>query len=221
MHDAGCSVTGAYGSQTFSVLDAALLWFGMDLKRLPHYGQHEWIVRLTRHRKVYDFACLLLSGMEKGSIKVKEASPLSQIPDSWRGTLGSMPGNLDPSRTLVDGAELVKLAIARGQKPTFLAPLLVEQTTQIVGAEHPSSVDPPKPRSARDAEIKRILATQEPGQDVSWKCFCDTVRDNADGWIKKSQSSTKKGFSDKSIQRAVRHLEGRHRTIRTKRFVPS
>jgi hypothetical protein len=59
--------------------------------------------------------------------------------------------------------------------------------------------------SSRDDEItRRLRANEVPGENISWKEFCDGVRDRCGGWIKKGKPN--RGFSDKQIQRMVREL---------------
>jgi hypothetical protein len=55
--------------------------------------------------------------------------------------------------------------------------------------------------SPRDAEIARRLRKGErPGSNITWKQFCDGVRENADGG---TCDRPNWGFSDKQIRRAV------------------
>src|SRR5262249_5784923 len=52
----------------------------------------------------------------------------------------------------------------------------------------------------------RLKKEAQPGQDQSWKTFCDAVRDDTDGWTQGPRRRPKRGFSDKTIQRAVSDL---------------
>jgi hypothetical protein len=57
------------------------------------------------------------------------------------------------------------------------------------------------------AAIERRLAEgADPPLTVSWPQFCDTIRDDADGWIDKHKGKIKRRFSDKTINRATRRL---------------
>jgi hypothetical protein len=63
---------------------------------------------------------------------------------------------------------------------------------------------------ARDEAIKKRLSEGvRPGQDGQWpwKTFCDVIRDEADGWIGSRGPRPNKGFSDRSIKRAVAKLQ--------------
>jgi hypothetical protein len=60
-------------------------------------------------------------------------------------------------------------------------------------------------RPTRDREIRRRLtAGEHPGKNIEWKPFCDGVRNRCDGWISTAKAKKPaRGFSDKSIKRAV------------------
>jgi hypothetical protein len=65
----------------------------------------------------------------------------------------------------------------------------------------------PQPQSLnrpRDVAIrKRLTAGQRPPHSISWKEFCNVVRDDADGWIGDKLAL---GFSQKQIERAVKDI---------------
>ena len=111
---------------SISVFDASLLWFDENPRdeAAGGYGLHGWITLLTRNRASYDLAYELLSEIARGSIKAKQISRLAGLPQSWKETLGSLPGDLDPRGTKVAIGDLVKFAIDRNQKPEFLAHLI-------------------------------------------------------------------------------------------------
>jgi hypothetical protein len=111
---------------SISVFDASLLWFDENPRdeAARGYGLHGWITLLTRNRASYDLAYELLSEIAGGSIKAKQISRLAGLPQSWKETLGSLPGDLDPRGTKVAIGDLVKFAIDRNQKPEFLAHLI-------------------------------------------------------------------------------------------------
>jgi hypothetical protein len=52
----------------------------------------------------------------------------------------------------------------------------------------------------------RLKKGAQPGQDQSWKKFCDAIRDDANGWTQGADRRPKRGFSDKAIQRAASKL---------------
>ena len=57
----------------------------------------------------------------------------------------------------------------------------------------------------RDGEIKRMLrAGHVPGKTITWKEFCDRLRDRCGGWLKKGQP--KRGFTDRHIRRRIDHF---------------
>jgi hypothetical protein len=51
---------------------------------------------------------------------------------------------------------------------------------------------------------RRLEANEQPGTNVPWKLFCDSVRADCDGWADSKQNKPKRGFGDKSIERIVR-----------------
>lgn len=63
----------------------------------------------------------------------------------------------------------------------------------------------PRTPKGRDYIIRdRLLGRDDPGQNISWKEFCDAVRDAAGGWVAdKHDGRTRRGFSDKTIRRIV------------------
>jgi hypothetical protein len=64
---------------------------------------------------------------------------------------------------------------------------------------------PPKRVTPLEAAIsKRLAAGEQPGTTIQWQPFCDSVRDDCDGWTDSKQKISKRRFSDKSIQRIVR-----------------
>jgi hypothetical protein len=64
----------------------------------------------------------------------------------------------------------------------------------------------PDPLSAngKQAVIRRLLAKHNPPRDISWKEFCDLVRNQGHGWFKPGKPAP--GFSDKQISRVVKDL---------------
>ena len=67
------------------------------------------------------------------------------------------------------------------------------------------------PKKKGRADFHKMIALRlkkgaQPGQDQSWKTFCDAVRDDTDGWTQGPRRRPKRGFSDKTIQRAVSDL---------------
>ena len=63
----------------------------------------------------------------------------------------------------------------------------------------------PAPTADRDRVIsEKLRSSQIPGRNVSWKKFCDDVRDKCNGWRAKGKPTW--GFSDKQIQRHVKDL---------------
>ena len=114
-------------SLTISVYEAALQWFGKN----PHegfeqYGYYGWIILLTRDREVRDVACTILSAIEARELPAVRRSYLSGIPRSFAETLGSMPGNLDPHKTMVTLDALATFAKASGETPQFLTHVVPE-----------------------------------------------------------------------------------------------
>ena len=112
-------------SNLVSIFDAALMWFDKD----PHesfsgYGLHGWIIPLTRDREVRDLVHDLLSEIESGRMRAVRSGQLHGIPQSWKQTLGDLPGNRDPRYTMVTAQALAKFAADRGEKPEFLAHLI-------------------------------------------------------------------------------------------------
>jgi hypothetical protein len=60
----------------------------------------------------------------------------------------------------------------------------------------------------REVIRKHLQNGNAPGSTIRWKSFCDKVRDDCDGWADKKERRSKRGYSDKSIQRAVRLIKG-------------
>src|SRR5215510_8617889 len=58
--------------------------------------------------------------------------------------------------------------------------------------------------SPRDAAVVKVLKAGRPPNKISWKEFCDRVRDDADGWVGDRPAF---GFSDKQIRRVVKALD--------------
>jgi hypothetical protein len=57
---------------------------------------------------------------------------------------------------------------------------------------------------ARDAAISnRLTRGEQPGSTVPWKQFCDSVRDDCDGWADRKQKRPKRGFGDRTIKRVA------------------
>ena len=54
--------------------------------------------------------------------------------------------------------------------------------------------------------ITHLMKTHQPGRTIAWDLFCDTVRDNCDGWKDRKNRNSKRGFSDKTINRFVKSL---------------
>jgi hypothetical protein len=100
------------------------------------------------------------------------------------------PGkDIDPRGTIIWTSDLAMLAAERGERPKYLRHLL------------------PGQKLSRDAAIEALLAEGvRPGRDPSWpwKRFCAEIRDKADGWINRGEGKSKRGFSDKAIERATR-----------------
>jgi hypothetical protein len=135
----------APSSLTVSVYQAALLWFGKDPhERLKQYGEHDWIILLTRDRDVRDIACAILFEIECGHLPVVRTSWLSGLPASWAPTLGSLPGNRDPRGTTVTLGNLKSFATRRGDNPGFLDDVFPEPApgplTHSGGAGRPSGM---------------------------------------------------------------------------------
>jgi hypothetical protein len=62
--------------------------------------------------------------------------------------------------------------------------------------------------SHRDAVIKAKLdAGMSPGRNITWKEFCDDVRDKCNGWRAKGKPAW--GFGDKQIKRIFNDLRGK------------
>jgi hypothetical protein len=61
---------------------------------------------------------------------------------------------------------------------------------------------------------RRLAANEQPGTNVQWQTFCDSVRNDCNGWADSNSKLKipKRGFGDKSIQRIV----GQHRTPQSK-----
>jgi hypothetical protein len=62
----------------------------------------------------------------------------------------------------------------------------------------------PLSSGAKVAVIRRLLAKHNPPRNISWKEFCDLVRDQGHGWFKPGRPAL--GFSDKQIFRTVKAL---------------
>ncbi len=54
--------------------------------------------------------------------------------------------------------------------------------------------------------VAQRLKSERPGSTISWVQFCDSVRDDCDGWKDHKSRMPKRGFSDKTIQRVVTDL---------------
>ena len=50
---------------------------------------------------------------------------------------------------------------------------------------------------------KRLAAGEEPGRTVQWNTFCNSVRNDCDGWANPKKTVPERGFGDKSIKRVV------------------
>jgi hypothetical protein len=63
----------------------------------------------------------------------------------------------------------------------------------------------PRTPKGRDDVIRQfLLRGDDPGQNISWKEFCDAVRDAAGGWVvDKRDRRARRGFNDKAIGREV------------------
>ena len=58
--------------------------------------------------------------------------------------------------------------------------------------------------------IRKMLAEHNPPRTISWKEFCDRVRDECNGWIKTGgKLKPGPGFSQKQIQRIVKDLRAK------------
>jgi len=115
-------------SDVISVFEASLLWFNKipNVQEVRGYGAYGWIVLLTRDQHVYNLACEILHGIERGDIAAVRTSWLGDIPPSWKLRLGSIPANRDPCRTTVTIAELINFAIKRDKSPKFISDLIVK-----------------------------------------------------------------------------------------------
>jgi hypothetical protein len=142
-------------SDLVSIFDAALMWFDKDPRQsFSNYGLHGWIIPLTRDREVRDLVHDLLLEIEGGRMRTVRSGQLQGIPQSWKQTLGDLPGNRDPRHTMVTAQALAKFAAERGEKPEFLAHLIDEKAPS-VSADRPT---PPEPRPAPDAKINEAIA---------------------------------------------------------------
>jgi hypothetical protein len=54
--------------------------------------------------------------------------------------------------------------------------------------------------------IMHLMKAHQPGRNMPWDVFCDTVRDNCDGWTDRKNRKPKRGFGDKTIKRFVKSL---------------
>src|SRR6202035_516011 len=54
------------------------------------------------------------------------------------------------------------------------------------------------------AIARRLEAGQQPGSTERWPQFCDTVRDDCNGWVDKKKGSYKRRFGEKTIKRIVK-----------------
>jgi hypothetical protein len=57
--------------------------------------------------------------------------------------------------------------------------------------------------------LNRLATGEEPGRTVQWATFCDSVRDDCDGWADPKKKIPKWGFGDKTIHRVVKRQRGR------------
>jgi hypothetical protein len=62
----------------------------------------------------------------------------------------------------------------------------------------------PQPNHLNGVIVTKLRSGQVPGRNITWKEFCDDVRNASNGWRAKGQAAW--GFSDKQIQRKVRYL---------------
>jgi len=63
----------------------------------------------------------------------------------------------------------------------------------------------PAPTADRDRVIaEKLRSGQIPGRNISWKKFCDDIRDKCNGWLSNKRPAW--GFSYKQIQRQVKDL---------------
>ena len=151
-------------SLTISVYEAALQWFGKN----PHegfqqYGDYGWIILLTRDREVRDVACTILSAIEARELPAGRRSYLSGIPRSFAETLGSMPGNLDPHKTMVTLDALATFAKASGETPQFLTHVVPEPASYPVPDRITHTGAPGRP-SAMHLIEKEVRRRSEAGE---------------------------------------------------------
>jgi hypothetical protein len=155
-------------SNLVSIFDAALMWFDKD----PHesfsgYGLHGWIIPLTRDRQVRDLVHDLLSEIESGRMQALRSGQLQGIPQSWKVTLGDLPGNRDPRYTMVPAQALAELAAKRGEKPEFLAHLMddlsnAKPEVPSVSGDQPTTLElRPAPRDKINAAISAVYDDAE------------------------------------------------------------
>jgi hypothetical protein len=97
------------------------------------------------------------------------------------------------------------LAAARAIRKKFeQACGLVEQ-----GALNPQSEAPLTDTDShpRLEFVRNVLAAgMNPPSTITWKAFCDRVRDDADGWLDKKEGTLKRGFDEKTIKRDVEKI---------------
>jgi hypothetical protein len=94
---------------------------------------------------------------------------------------------------------------------TSFARYVGDHATLWLGAVRPGDAFGLPTKKERRADFHKAIALRlkkgaQPGQDQSWKAFCDAVRDDTNGWTQGADRRPKRGFSDKAIQRAVSKL---------------
>ena len=212
-------------SDVISVFEASLLWFNKipNVQEVRGYGAYGWIVLLTRDQHVYNLACEILHGIERGDIAAVRTSWLGDIPPSWKLRLGSIPANRDPCRTTVTIAELINFAIKRDKRPKFISDLIVKaindkkstakqrrkshKREQVAQAVHPKTRRKSYKRERAAEAIRALWPNGVPDQKaLSNGLLCKLAVE----WI--SDDSKKKSFqppmiSDDTILRAAGRLD--------------
>lgn len=78
---------------------------------------------------------------------------------------------------------------------------------------HGEGADEPKPQTLHEALEARLRAGEEPGRTIPWIPFCDAVRKDL------GVKACHRGYSDKSIYREVRAIQGSLSDLSEKRMV--
>jgi hypothetical protein len=65
----------------------------------------------------------------------------------------------------------------------------------------------PQSSTMRDIAIAaKLRAGMKPGRGVSWKVFCDEIRNECNGWLDERKTKAAWSFENKTIQRKVKDL---------------